>query len=468
MSEKRGLAVGGAVLVVLIGLLVIFMSRDGGAPAAPQDDVVAADPAAPAGEPPGFQQPADGQAEELLPAPGDGRPAPIDVGRAAADVRPEPPVVARGHVTWAGGPLPEDIDVMLYDADGTDLELTTAEADGSWELRWDEPLAQGWSVGTDSVLVTIKGTLYSLAPDNVDDLPLHLPGQPPVEVELALGLPPVLTGRVTDRATGAAIEAAEVMAVSAQRAWALDECFDFTEEDGSYLIELEDIPLRQLIVWCRADDWQAQMMGPMDVAFVATPGEGLRVDFALDRPVPWRGRITSALDGLPVADATITVGNDIEAFSDYFDFEISDEEGNFTLDLPDVPVPGAWLHAAAWDLAPVALRDVQPGQDLLIVLGAQITLSGLVTDREAQPVDSAAVQIFFDGETYWGDNGLYDEAFTEDAGTFEVALESAPGDAARLRIEAEGYAPFEVRLSDVAVAAGSGRMQVKLELTPLP
>jgi hypothetical protein len=470
MSDKRGLAVGGVVLVLALAVIVYLVSRDSRTPEAvpATGEVVAASPAEPE-KPAGFQEPVDKEAERLLPAGGDAHPTPVgDVGRLAADGAGEPPLVARGHVTWAGGALPEDIDVVLYDADGSDLDLTTADKDGAYELRWDEPLASGWSVGTDTVMLTVNKQLVSLAPDNVGDLPLHLPGEPPVLADLVLGLPPVIIGRVTDRATGAAIEGAEITAVSAQRAWALDECFELSEEDGSYLLELEDLPLRQLIVWCRVDEWQAQMVGPQDIAFAAAPGEGLRIDFALDRPVAWRGHITSALDGLPVADATITIGNDLEAFSDYFDFEISDEQGNFELELADVPVEGAWVHVSASNLAPVALRGVLPGQELQIVMGAPVTLVGSVVGSDAQPVDGAAVTIAFDGETYWGDNGLYDEDFTDAEGAFDVPLEYAPGDAARLKIEAEGYAPYEAKLSELLTNAGPGTQQVKVTLTPSP
>jgi len=470
MSDKRGLMVGGVVLVLALVALVFLISHDARAPeAAPATgEVVAANPAEPV-PPAVFQEPAGKEAEPLQPTEGDAAPPPVDgTGRAATDGGGDGSIVARGHVTFAGGALPEDIDVMLYDADGGDLDLTTAGKDGAFELRWDEPLAQGWSVGTDTVMLTVNNELVSLAPDNMGDLPLHMPGEPPVEVELLLGLPPVVTGRVTDRATGAAIGGAEITAVSTLRAWALDECFDISEEDGTYMLDLEDLPLRQLVIWCRVDEWQAQMVGPQDIAFVTKPGEGLRIDFALDRPVPWRGHIVSAIDGLPVSDATITVGNDLEAFSDYFDFEISDDQGDFELDLPDVPIEGAWLHAAAQDLAPVALRNVRPGEDLQVVLGAPVTLAGSVVGSDGQPVEGAAVTIAFDGETYWGDNGLYDEAFTDAKGAFDVLLESAPGDAARLKVEAEGYAPYEVRLADVATIAGPGRQDVKVTLTAAP
>jgi len=170
----------------------------------------------------------------------------------------------------------------------------------------------------------------------------------------------------------------------------------------------------------------------------------------------------------PKRGGTITVGNDVAAFSDFFDFEISDEDGEFELELPEVPVESAWVHVSATDFAPVALRGVKPGNDLTITLSPALTLSGTVSVRGSNtPVEGADVQVFFDGETIWGDNGLYDEDFSGKDGTFEITLESAPLDAARVKVDAEGYAPFEVKLASLAKAAGPGQQTMKVELQPV-
>jgi hypothetical protein len=468
MSSRNSLVAGGVVVLLVLGA-VFFVLNEPKKAEAPDThgDLVGSKPAEPGAQPPGFQAPGTG-AEPLVPAGGEPKPvAPFTPKLPAGEGEPAP-VVAVGKVTWAGGTLPDDVDVSLYDTEGTDLDVTTADKDGKFELRWGEVLGDGWSVGTDTVNVTLNGQVLALAPDTAGNLPLHVPGEPPVEVNLVLGFPPVISGRVFDRITGEPIEGAEITAVSTLPAWSMDECYALSEKDGSYSLPLEDVPLRQVVVWCRDDEWQAQMSGPQDLAPVKTAGENLHLDFALEKPLAWRGRITSAADGLPVPDATITVGNDVAAFSDFFDFEISDEDGQFELELPEVPVESAWVHVSATDFAPVALRGVKPGNDLTITLAPALTLSGTVSVRGSDtPVEGADVQIFFDGETIWGDNALYDEDFSGKDGTFEITLESAPLDAARVKVDATGYAPFEVKLASLAKAAGPGKQTMKVELQPV-
>jgi hypothetical protein len=468
MNGRNSLVAGGLVVLLVLGVVFFVL---GGEPKKPEaatgGEVVGG--AAPEGEQPaGFE--GDGtEARDLVPEGGAPPPMAADLtpGSATGEA-PTAAVVAFGKITWVGGTLPEEIDVSLYDSDGTELEFSSTNKEGAYEIRWDEPLGAGWSVGTDTVTVTIAGQPVDLAPDNIGNLPVHLPGEAPIEANLTIGYLPTIAGRVFDRTTGEPIEGAEISAVSTLQAWAMDECYALSEEDGSYTLELEDLPLRSLIVWCRNDEWQAQMSGPQDLAPAASPGDVLRLDFPMDRPVAWRGRITSAVDGLPVEGATITVGNDVGAFSDYFEFEISDEDGRFELDLPEVPVESAWVHVSQTDFAPVALRAVKPGTDIAIVMGPAVTLAGTVTARGTdKPVEGADVQIFFDGETIWGDNALYDEDFSSVAGTFEMTLESAPLDAARVRVDADGFAPFETKLQGLAQSAGPGKQVVKIELVPV-
>ena len=469
MSGRKSLVAGGVVVLLVLGAVFFVLSEPKKAEAPDtHGDVVGSKPAEPGAQAPGFQATGPG-AQPLVPEGGEPKPVPPVTPKhpTGGDGEP-PPVVAVGKVTWAGGKLPDDVDVTLFDVEGSDLDVTTADADGKFELRWGEVLGDGWAVGTDTVNVTVNGQAVALAPDSVGNLPLHVPGEPPVEVNLVLGFAPVISGRVFDRITGEPIEGAEVTAVSTLPAFAMDECYALSEKDGSYSLPLEDVPLRQVVVWCRDDEWQAQMSGPQDLAPVKAAGENLHLDFALEKPQAWRGRVTSAADGLPVPDATITVGNDVSAFSDFFDFEISDEDGTFELELPEVPIESAWVHVSATDFAPVALRGVKPGTDLSITLAPALTLSGTVSVRGSdQPVEGADVQIFFDGETIWGDNALYDEDFTGKDGAFEITLESAPLDAARVKVDAAGFAPFEVKLANLAKAAGPGKQTAKIELQPV-
>ncbi len=470
MSEtpRGGLVVGGLVIVVAVVLVAFLVNSEGdrGEPAVAP--LVGA--GRPAGETlPSFTDGAPPPVESLLPAGGGARPlADTGAGPAGRDAG-GPRVVARGKVTFKGGKLPEgtDVDVVLFDNDGTDLETVTAFADGSFEIPWDEPLSVGWSVGTDIVTLILGAEVVDLLPDNSGPLAAHLPREPPVEVPLTLGYAPLVSGRVYDRLTGEAIPGAEITAISSLPACAWDECFALSEDDGRYVLELEDLALRGLIVWARVDGWQAQAWGPQDVPPAAVAGEGLRVDFALDRMQAWRGRVLSASDGQPIDGATITIGHDQDGLNAWSDFEITDEDGTWELELGDVPVEGAWVHVQQFDYAPVAVRNARPGQDIEVRLPQPVGVTGSVVTRgSGEPVDSATVAFYFDGETLLGENGLYDEAYSDADGAFELLLEYAPADLALVRVDAHDHAPVELPFAAIAKPAGANRWQMVIELEP--
>jgi hypothetical protein len=464
-SPRGGLVVGGLVLVVAIVLVAYLARSEGGRGEAPPAPVVGAERSAPEAAP-AFTPVPPPPVESLVPAGTGARPI-ADSG-AAPDGGP--PVVARGTVTFQGGPLPEgaEADVVLFDNEGTDLETVTAAADGSFEIRWDEPLSPGWSVGTDLVTLVLGAEVVDLLPDNSGPLAAHLPKEPPVQVPLELGHAPLVVGRVYDRLTGENIVGAEITAISSLAAYSFDECYELSGDDGRYELPLEDLSLRGLIVWCRADGWQAQAWGPQDVPPAAAPGEALRVDFALDATVPWRGRVLSAIDGLPVDGATITIGHDQDGLNAWSDFEISDEDGTWELELGDVPVEGAWVHVQQFDYAPVAVRNVRPGEDIVVRLPAPVSVAGRVVTRGGgEPVDSATVAFYFDGETLLGENGLYDEAYTDADGAFELVLEYAPADMALIRVDSTDHAHAELPFAAVARPAGAGRWDMVIELEPL-
>lgn len=463
-SPRSGVLVGALVVIAAIAVVWLVTSGEEPRPEPGPGDLVApqAEPERPA---PVIQPAGPGESEAL--APPDARPL-VEAGAPAVPPPAGDDVVAFGRVVFHGGPLPADVDIVLYDADGTDLDLVTAGDDGRFEIRWDEPLATGWSVGTDPVAAELGDALIDLAPDSSGPLVQHLPGQAPVELLLELGLPPTVTGRVYERATGKPLAGAEVNAVSSHEAYLLNECFAITEEDGSYVLELEDLPLDGLIVWTRTEGYQAQAFGPTDVAPVSAPGETLRVDFALDPPVAWRGRVLSALDGKPVPDATITIGNDEAAFLDWSDFEVSGDDGRWELEMPDIPVEGTWIHVQAFDYAPVAVRSVRPGEEVEVRLPLPVTVTGRVTTRgSGEPVEAASVQFFFDGESFWGDNGLYDEDYTDAEGRFEFMLEYAPIDAALVKVDASDHAHFELPFAAVAKPGGGGTWVVEIEMQPV-
>jgi len=468
MTDKRGpgFMMGVVAVLAIAGGLAWFLGRAEKPAAAPQANVI--EPAATPPEaklPPPVDLQSEAQPKPLVVNTPDTAAHPPILNGSGRPPPPEDPVVAKGTVVWPGGALPEDVDVTLYDVDGTDLEYATTDAKGAFELRHKDPLLAGWSVGTDELmLMEGKDQHRTLAPALVADLPAHQPGDPPVVMELTIGFAPVLTGRVTDRVTGAPLAKAEVYVASSFAAHALDQTDTVTQQDGSYTLPLEGVPLQGLIVWARADGYQSALIGPQDFAPTANAGEVSRLDFQLDPSAVLKGRVVDAATGLPVEDATVTVGSRFAAFVDESDWEITEQDGSFAIELPEIPVDGAWLLVNAEGYAPAAMYANGPWPFVEIKLQQSITLGGSVADAAGKPVVGAEVRVAFDGDTRELDQGLYDETWTDDKGQFELKLETVPMDGGLLRVESGTHAPFEARLGEVAKVTAGNRYDVKVSL----
>jgi hypothetical protein len=459
----RGALVGGLVAVLAIAIGVWLMTSEKAPEAAPSA-VTAATEHAP--DQPVFSTEHD--PAHAAPLTSD-KPAVKPIAPVVDGGADQTPIVATGKVSWAGGPLPADVDVVLYSVDGEELDSTTADANGQYALRWDEPLLAGWAVGTWGVSAKLGERSVDLTPDNVGPLPLHLPKEPPVAVDLVLGLAPRLVGNVHDRLTGAPLAMAMVNVGSLSRAWSMDTTSVMTDEQGNYELEIGELPLRGLMVWATADEHVAQMAGPQDLAPAAQPDATLRFDFALEVAAPWRGRVVAASGGQPIEGATITLGSDYAALEDVADFEVTDQNGEFELDAPDMPAQGAWIHVYTDEdeYGAAFVRDAQPGQDLLIRLGLRPTLTGRVLIGKDKPAALADVVVYFDGEPVDGMNGLSDEERTEPDGSFTLPLQYSPLDSSRLRIEAIGCATWEARLADIMKGGGT-ELSVEVQLVETP
>jgi hypothetical protein len=462
----RGALIGGLVVVLAIAVGVWLMTSERTQPEAAHDGKPTQAEATP--DKPAFTaSDGDKSAAPLTPDTTPMKPGAVTPGAVEPE---EMPLVAQGHVSWPAGKLPPGTDVSLYDSEGLELDSQSAADDGSYELRWDEPLLPGWSVGTESLSVKFNGKNVDLAPDNVGPLPLHLPGEPPVKADLVLGMPPTLVGTVHDRLTGTALAGATVSVGSISLPWAQGGDSAMTDEQGNYSLPIGELPLHGLLVWATADEHQAQLVGPQDVAPALQPDGTFRLDFALDAAAPWHGHVISAATGQPVDGATITIGSDYVSLADVTDFEVTDENGEFSLESPDMPATGAWLHVYVDDesYGPAVLRDIAPGQDIMVRLGGPLTLEGTVSFGKDKPVPLADITVYFDGEPVDGASGLSDTARTDSAGAFSVALQYSPLANAKVRVEAMGAATWEARLQDVAKPGPGGDLKLDVTLVGGP
>lgn len=382
-------------------------------------------------------------------------------------------LVARGRVTFAGSALAGALDVLLHDADGRVLDVAATDARGAFELRAASPLETGWSVRTDDVLVAADGARRALAPDATTELAEHALDDAPVVLELDVRAPIELSGRVVDAETGAPIDAASVCARTDRTGFEALELSTRTGVDGRYRLALEGLPARGLLVEVRAEGRRPRVLGPIEAA---EPERGLVdrrstsgvhvLDVELARPLAWRGTVVSARDGRAVRGAIVTIGSGLERLDAAPSVDSVDDDGRFEFAADDVPVEGAWLHATAPGFAPVVLRAPQAGAELRIALEPPIVLSGSVRARGSDtPIAGATVHVAFEGDAERGGGTLADEVRTSADGAFELVLESAPFDAARIEVEGPEHAAFVARLADLVEFDAGRRAFVRVELS---
>lgn len=466
-ASRRGAFIGVVLVLAIVGGLTWFLWQD---ESVPQDVEVLAGSHDGLGDAPVFGSSEPDVSEPEPVPPGLIVSVPVDMGRS---IDPElalelAPVVARGNVTWPAGFGVDSVEVLLFDDDGFMVDFAITGAGGAYELRCEDPLLAGWSIGTEEQLVHWSGEETFLLPAICAELPMHLPGQPPVQCDLRMGFAPTLAGRVDSSADGRPIEGAEVFAASMLRPWVTSEVSTLTEADGSYLLPLDDLPGQGVIVWFLADDHQALMVGPMNLIPTSVPGVMVRVDATLDVEKALRGRVLDAGSDEPLPGVMVTVGSSYSALTRAGDWDVTGDDGEFALDTTMLPADGSWLLAAADGYGPAVLFPDNPASTHVIRLGPIQTVYGIVLDSiSGQPIDEADVMIVFVGDTWELDHGLYDEEFSGADGRFEILLETVPVHAARVRVRCDGYVPLSAPLEQVATQASGGAWNAVLELTSL-
>lgn len=75
------------------------------------------------------------------------------------------------------------------------------------------------------------------------------------------------------------------------------------------------------------------------------------------------------------------------------------------------------------------------------------------------------MHVAFEGDAERGGGTLADEVRTSADGAFELVLESAPFDAARIEVEGPEHAAFVARLADLVELDAGRRAFVRVELS---
>lgn len=339
----------------------------------------------------------------------------------------------------------DDIEVALFDSSGQELAYVRTESDGFFEIVHDEPLLAGWGVGV-AESTGLDGSTYP--PAWVGGFRVHAPGDETVEVLIELRLGVLLQGRVLDATTGAPVSGAEISIGSDLPGWTTDESWAESNEEGLYQVTLEELPLDDALVWCRAWDYQTTVVGPVDLG----TSDVYTLDFHLTPPVVLKGRVLDATTGLPVDNATVTLGSRFLAFEDDHDWDFSEDDGSFELEAEDMPLEQAWLHVETMgDHAPASLKVALPATEALeIRLQPVLAVRGVITDEDGEPVDGAEVQLVFHQGWLGIQNGIYNDDITDADGTFEMEPDVAPPMASEIVVTSLDHRPFRARFADLA------------------
>lgn len=193
-----------------------------------------------------------------------------------------------------------------------------------------------------------------------------------------------------------------------------------------------------------------------------------------DESVLVRGRVVDT-DDQPQVDVDVNL---FDAFGEYSDTELTEEDGSFEF-LWDEPLTAGWSLATGPDayadpddpfsLAPTtkkiakAWHPGEPALEVELVLHRAPRLAGRVIDaRTSLPIEFADVEVVSQ-DPAWVDE--FQDAFTEEDGTFEMSLVDLPRTGILVRVmDDDGrsstvgpldLAPSEVRFLEIELSGGT-------------
>lgn len=226
-------------------------------------------------------------------------------------------------------------DVEGLPAPAASLELVCQES------AWVDDFVDAWTEddGTFAFPVfELPGQALLLRVEDLASDGVHLrgpfslqPGERPF-LEIHLGLPGTVRGRVLDASDGLGVDGVEVKALALHEQFDAGDAWDLTWDGGLFELETVEAPDGQLWVHVLPDDH-----GPV---LVHVPDPSRELDIRVG-PIPHLvGRLTDAVSGDPVPDADVTVRllGPAGSYGEE-DGDGADDEGRFDVELLTVP-PG--------------------------------------------------------------------------------------------------------------------------------
>ncbi|MCE9594230.1 MAG: carboxypeptidase-like regulatory domain-containing protein [Planctomycetes bacterium] len=261
-------------------------------------------------------------------------------------------------------------------------------------------------------------------PENADSL----------VVDVLLGPPLRLHGRVLDAATGAPIADARVETSSR-----VDEFEDGGDEtrtglDGTFELGVGELAVADAWLYVQAKGYATQRLDDLTTQ--------LALEIRLLTPRTLRGRVIDAATGTPVGAAELTLtpsGVAESAASDYADTTVAGADGQFALAAENVPIGAARLDVHAEGFAARAWEILVPADQangaLELKLERSLVVRGRVTRlADGAPVKGARVRAIVAAER----SGRTPNASTEKDGAFEVELAVSAAREARWVLEYQG------------------------------
>jgi hypothetical protein len=362
-----------------------------------------------------------------------------------------------------GNPL-ADIEVNLFDDLGEYLDSELSELDGTFVLEWDEPLLAGWALGTEPDLGADPDDASSLGPAIYVHPVDTVPGDEPVECLLVVLPAPRIEGIVYAADSREPASWADIEMVSVHAGW-IDEFQDtFTEEDGTFAMSLVDLPSTGLLIRVLDEEDRVAMVGPLDLS----PGEVRWLEIPLHDPRTITGRLLDAHTGGALENGEVMVLPLHEAYDSGESWDLSFDDGGFTLEYVESPPEITWIYAEAEDHGP-ALVQVPRGRDEIDIRLSSIPLVvGRVTEGDDVPVEAAMVRFVLSGPGGRLLEDYEDVAFTDEDGRFELELEMVPADAAEVIVEGDDHVRFRRTLSELSAIRIGAATELQVELTRLP
>ncbi|MDG2148170.1 MAG: hypothetical protein P8N09_01465 [Planctomycetota bacterium] len=454
----------GAVVIILIG---VYWMLDPGPRSDGSGVTTVAEPT---------QRPQGGTA---LPVEGEGNtpdstsndPEPLSPGKAVSLLPltetaswEEDPLLVTGHVEDLQEKRLPDVEINLFDDSGDFVDSEFTDEQGVFRFYSDEPLAPGWSVGTEPEFGDPDDPSL-LAPVHYTHTYSALPGKPPVYVKLAMGRPPRIEGKVFDLESGDPIDMADVEVVSLAPAWDGEYQDEFTDERGHYSMNLVDVPPTNFMIRFADDDDRYKVVGPLSLQ----PGEIRIIDVGLKDPDSLEGYVYSLGDNTPISGVEITVLPAHEEFESIDAWDVSGDDGEWAIDDTGTHADNIWLLLQGDDYGPVLTQVSDTSQLIRVGLGGQISVTGkLVDSTTGEPVTDGEVTFALKGPS----GILYDNTdmdFIADDGTFSLLLELCPPNGAIVIVEADEYVNFRAPLSTLANTGLDLRnYEISIALTPLP